>query len=281
VLKSCADAAAVPGMTFPMGRSDDGTDACPPDMLVELSCMANEQPEHDAAVAGFHLDTFEVTVGRFRQFAHQYDGTPPQPGSGAHSLIPGSGWRPEWNDRLPATQAELIDSLACTPNDLHTWTDTPGTNETYPICCVSWHLAFAFCAWSGRRLPTEAEWEAAAAGGDENRLYPWGQAEPDPLRANFAGSEASPFVSVGSHPSGKGRWGHHDLAGSMWEWVLDDFSMYDGELCDNCATLGPNEPVNRGGGWAWSKASHLRATARFKSPPYRAANVGFRCASSP
>ena len=83
----------MPQGTFPMGRSVSGADACPGGMV----CGASDQPEHDATVASFALDTFEITIGRFRAFLDQSKGTPPADGAGAHPLIKGSGWQTAWN----------------------------------------------------------------------------------------------------------------------------------------------------------------------------------------
>ena len=133
-------------------------------------------------------------------------------------------------------------------------------------------------------MPTEAEWEYAAAGGSENRLYPWGSADPmvDKTLANFASSDNSPFLAVGSHPSGNGRWGHRDLAGGVWEWNLDWVAMYSTAPCNDCANVasGSNR-VYRGGGWS-DNANYLRAARRISnSPAYRNGGVGFRCARTP
>lgn len=105
------------------------------------------------------------------------------------------------------------------------------------MACIDWYTAFAFCAWDGGRLATEAEWTYAAAGGNEQRAYPWGSAVPDNTYAIFNGS----LQDVGKAPKGNGKWGQADLAGNVWEWVLDfrygtsprDYLM----PCDNCASL--------------------------------------------
>lgn len=274
---SCCQNTLVVGGTFPMGRSAGSCDA------YTDSTHPAEQPEHDATVADFYLDTFEVTVGRFRRFVQQYDGTAPSEGAGEHPLIPESGWRAAWNGSLPATQTSLMSSLKC-HTAFQTWTDTEQGNESYAITCVSWYEAFAFCAWDGGRLPTEAEWEYAAAGGIENRLFPWGQQAPTPAMANWSGSERTPFLGVGQHPSGIGRWGHHDLAGNMDEWTLDlwDHLWYatGGASCDNCANLGDApDRVQRGGYWD-ATSGHIRAAGRTVSlyPNQRFPTEGFRCA---
>lgn len=275
---SCCDRITVPGGSFLMGRSVSGTDAYP-------STWDDEQPEHPATVATFALDRFEVTVGRFRNYVEQYSGAPPSDGDGAHPLIPGSGWQSAWNAGLPASKAQLISAVQCNPSH-QTWTDNAGANEIYPINCVEWLVAFAFCVWDGGRLPTEAEWEYAAVGTD-NRLFPWGQAIPTTTsgHANWQLSGGSPMIAVGSYPAGVGPWGHHDLAGSVWEWALDwwDTDWYtdpSGNPCNNCANLLPATTfrMSRGGGWDYI-VEFLRGASRGHTSlgtPYP--GLGLRCA---
>jgi formylglycine-generating enzyme required for sulfatase activity len=251
-----------------------------------------ETPEHDVTVDAFLLGTFEVTVGRFRRFVEQYDGTPPDAGAGSHPLIAGSGWQSEWNAALPASQEALIVNIKCETSN---WTDLPGSNELHPIDCVNWYEAFAFCIWDGLRLPTEAEWDYAAAGGIENRLYPWGQQAPDGTLAvyncQWGGTPGECSLNdrppVGSTPAGAGRWGHHDLGGNVWEWVLDyyDAAWYGGvgHVCSNCANLfvAANRS-SRGMSYGTTVDSYLRAAARYSwLPADRFVHVGFRCARTP
>jgi formylglycine-generating enzyme required for sulfatase activity len=272
---SCCDEKPVVGGEFPMGRGETGTDS--------YAGVAAETPEHGATVADFNLDTFEVTVGRFRRFVEQYDGSAPPVGAGNHPLILGSGWQSAWNGNLPATGDVLKGNLKCHVDD-QTWTDSPDENESYPITCVSWYEAFAFCAWDGGRLPTEAELEYAAAGGDENRLFPWGQETPAATHANSSLSEHSSSIAVGSHPAGKGRWGHHDLAGSVWEWSRDsyDAGWYSIGECVNCANLNTASDRALRGGCFLSPEASLRAASRWYAPPTNHyGSYGFRCARTP
>src|ERR1051325_8185214 len=175
-----------------------------------------------ATISGFRLDKYEVTVARFRAFVEQDQGTqsnPPVVGSGTHPHLPGSGWQAPWTQNLPADKAALIAGLACDAA-FQTWTDTPYANENKPMNCLSWYEAAAFCAWDGGFLPTEAEWNYAAAGGDEQRAYPWS----DPARSTSIDSSRgsysdttgcigdgqpactrSDLLDVGSRPAGDGR----------------------------------------------------------------------------
>jgi formylglycine-generating enzyme required for sulfatase activity len=124
-------------------------------------------------ISPFDLDKYEVTVGRMRAFVAAGGVTqlaPPATGAGALPKVAGSGWNPGWNTLLPADLPGLRASLA---HSNATWTDQPGANENLPINNVSWFVALAFCAWDGGRLPTYAEMNFAAAGGSDQRAYPW------------------------------------------------------------------------------------------------------------
>jgi formylglycine-generating enzyme len=138
--------------------------------------------EFPATVGDFYLDKYLVTVGRFRAFVNAGMGTkasPPAEGAGANPLIMGTGWDSTWNSNLVDDTATLEARLQCDPT-FQTWTNTPGANEDLPINCVDWYEAFGFCAWDDGRLATEAEWGYAAAGGSEERRYPWGSTIPGP-----------------------------------------------------------------------------------------------------
>jgi formylglycine-generating enzyme len=246
-----------------------------------------------ALVNSFLLDGFEVTVGRFRQFVADYPNSAPAPGDGAHPLIPGSGWNPAWDfGQLPTDATALVANITC-PQSIPTWTDTPGPNESLPINCINWQTAFAFCAWDGGRLPTDAEWSYAASGGIDQRSYPWGSDPPDPNHAVYCTDYVSngcvdaaltDILPVGSKLAGDGLYGQADLAGSMGEWTLDWFNAFP-PACANCANLDNPEQRNLrstwGGDWAHD-ATGLHAFSRIGRPADTSGQsldfVGVRCA---
>lgn len=247
-----------------------------------------------ATVSDFRLDTYEVTVGRFRTFVNAGMGTKnmaPNAGAGAHRKISGSGWDTTWNANLTADITALISAINCDPN-YQTWTNTSGTNDSRPMNCITWYEAMAFCIWDGGYLPTEAEWNYAASGGSEQRDYPWSSDRStsiDCSYANYQNSVIPPMYCTaeganraGSEsPLGDGRWGQADLAGNVDEWNLDWYSQTLPSPCDDCANLsiGPNHLI-RGGGFG-SPAGLLSSRARYLSPALRINYIGVRCARMP
>jgi len=235
-----------------------------------------------ATVSAFRLDTYEVTLGRFRAFVEAGRGTqaaPPSAGEGAHPNIASSGWSPTWNALLPTDTAALIASLSC--STYPSWTPAPDGKEALPMNCISWAVAAAFCVWDGGYLPTEAEWHFAASGGDEQRAYPWSV----PAGATTIGCELADYQgcapggpsNAGSRsPTGDGRWGNADLAGNVWEWMLD----YDSAMpmpCTDCLNQVPSEGhVLRGGSIA-STTDNLRVADRYGGAA-RGDHIGVRCA---
>jgi formylglycine-generating enzyme required for sulfatase activity len=243
-----------------------------------------------ASVSAYGLDTFEVTVGRFRSFVKEFDPIHWQAGVAANAHVAGSGWDDRWT--LPATAGELAAGLrSC--GAASSWTDAPGLNENRPINCVSWFELFAFCAWDGRRLPTFNEHQYAANGGDRQGFYPWSTGPGDRvLSSSLAvyswGDGASQMpLEVGSKPKGASRWGQLDLAGNVAEWVLDRFPPsvdYMKAPCVNCADLAERLPDARavvGGSYATIAALELANTALLgQSPTFRHASIGGRCATN-
>jgi formylglycine-generating enzyme len=263
-----------------------------------------------ASVSHFRLDRFEVTVGRFRQFVGAVvQGWRPAAGSGKHAYLNDgqglgaggiyeTGWdAADWNGDLAPTVPAWTSNLSCNP-PTQTWTSSPGSNETRPIDCITWFEAYAFCIWDGGFLPSEAEWNYAAAGGGGThgqRVYPWSSPSTDTtldcMHANYGGSNypttacqsAGPNDVGSESPAGDGAFTQADLAGNVWEWNLDWYASDYVTPCDDCAdlTAAPNR-VLRGGSFR-DDMSGLYAGGRWSIPPgtTRYSNVGVRCARAP
>lgn len=160
----------------------------------------------------------------------------------------------------------------------------PG-REHEPITFVSWADAEAYCAWAGKALPTEAEWERAAKGGAGERRFPWGDEAPTCERAVlFARVDCEPGVApVGSRsPQGDSPDGCRDMAGNVAEWTADWYGPYSEDAAED--PTGPAEGtlrVMRGGNFRDPPAA-VRTTARWGAEPtaYSEA-VGFRCVFRP
>jgi formylglycine-generating enzyme required for sulfatase activity len=194
--ESCCASPEVPGGSF--FRTFDGIAA---DGSVALAPDGGPTGLADpAAVSGFRLDKYLVTVGRFRQFVAAWNGGSgfaPAGGSGKHAHLnggqglidvggstgEGTVYEPGWVESddaniAPSTPGEQPNFVCNNPVGYSTWTPTPGSYESAPMDCINWYEAYAFCIWDGGFLPSDAELEYATAGGDEQRPYPWGWTDP-------------------------------------------------------------------------------------------------------
>ena len=270
----CSTATPIPGGTF-FRSYDVASDGMYPSM------------SYPATVSPFVLDRFEVTVGRFRKFVEAGMGTranPPPVGAAARALNGNAGqggWDASWNTVLAADTAALIAAVKCAGSK-QTWTDVPGTNEELPIDCVTWYEAFTFCAWDGGFLPTEAEWNFAAAGGAQQRAYSWSNpAEATSVDCSYANNRncvGSPSRVGSRSPKGDSRWAHADLAGNVWEWALDEYQTPYTNPCDGCADLTAGAMrVTRGGSFL-TDVLNLRSSTRFYVPSANRFDYGIRCA---
>jgi formylglycine-generating enzyme required for sulfatase activity len=206
----------------------------------------DEAPAHRVHVSTFYIDKFEVTNGRFAKYVVAIQSEPP--------------WG--FSDK-----------------------ETPVIYADRPVRWVSWMDAMGYCLWVGKRLPTEAEWEKAARGTDE-RMYPWGNDPPTPVHAVYGLKEggAETVSVIGNHHMGQSPYGAQDLAGNLYEWVMDWYAEEFYSSFINSPAINPRGPtegtakVQRGGSYI-NTPYRLRSSFRTKSDPTEQdPNVGFRCA---
>ncbi len=308
--ESCCTSLEVTGGTYYRTYNTGASTSGPPD--------GGWPDEADpATVSGLRIDKYDVTVGRFRQFVAAWNGGSgytPASGSGIHTHLNGgrglansasagtyeTGWSTTWNSNIAPTNANLGSG---SPNS--TWTNTAGSQESLPITFVNWYEAYAFCIWDGGFLPSEAEWEYAAAGGSQQREYPWGTTAPGTANqyaiygcyyptgaANCLSSAVANIAPVGTATLGAGLWGQLDMAGNVWQWNLDWYATYVGP-CRDCAYLTTPAAMLRPVLMASSRvirASGLLPPNRAYGTPSTAAagglggdffGYGFRCARTP
>jgi formylglycine-generating enzyme required for sulfatase activity len=131
-----------------------------------------------------------------------------------------------WLDKTEVTNASWDACVAagrCRPKSSSVRAEHPDFNgPDQPVSGISWDDASGYCAWRGKRLPREAEFEKAARGTDDRR-YTWGNDPPTRERAVFSAGRTE---DVGTHPTGRGPYGHDDLAGNVWEWMQDEYDPY-------------------------------------------------------
>jgi formylglycine-generating enzyme required for sulfatase activity len=243
----------VPEGAFPMGCKDIEFK----DNAIYKGCAryTDEIPVHHVWLSGFKIDKFEVTAGEYQKCVE----------AGACGL-PGN--------------VNFVCNERCTY--------AVAGQENYPINCVLWEQARDYCAWAGKRLPTEAEWEKAA-GGPDGWFWPW---DNDP---NLIASRICDFAvccppeygpwhvePVGTKPRGASPYGALDMIGNVWEWTND---WYDENYYANSPAADPPGPpagqahVLRGGSRQYRSASFdNKSRLAVFHPSYWSETVGFRCA---
>ena len=268
----------LPGGRFLMGaqKKDPGAPGYDPQAYQD----DREAPVHRVRLSPFAIAAFPVTVAEYGEFLEDEDHRDPR------------WWAAGGGDKAPEPDG---------------WEDQQA-HPSRPVVGVSWYRAMAYCAWlthrlgqpqgrkgevwlpAGRvvRLPTEAEWEYAVRG-ESGRRYPWGNAPPDPQRANYSETKLNALSPVGIFPGDRTPEGVMDLAGNVLEWCLDAWvegfyakCQRQGETTNPLATGSWGAPrVLRGGSFdVW--AEDLRASDRgWDEPGFRVWDVGFRCVLAP
>ncbi len=212
-----------------------------------------ETPQREVYLDAFYIDKYEVTIAQYWEFLQYIRET------GDHSkCYPGE---PKNKDHTPDKWYE----------------DRYFDHPDFPVTRVDWYDAYAYAAWAGKRLPTEAEWEKAARGTD-GRRFPWG----DVFSATRVNWGATGPLTVGSYEGGKSIYGCYDMAGSVLEWCSDWFDRYYYKRGPTSNPKGPEKSTGvrsmRGGSLFANSVYQLRCTKRsFGRPDERNKAVGFRC----
>lgn len=261
-----ASSGAPEGMVFvPGGAFQVGTDSAELPGLQErfgvtrIELLLAERPRRSVDVESFHLDAADVTNAQFLEFVRA---------------------RPEWS-------RGRADPALHNGRYLEHWrADGPAERDLdRPITFVTWYAAVAYCRWRDKRLPTEVEWEFAAAGGDPDNTFPWGSDPPSDELVNWSGSDLGGPAPVASYPPN--RFGLYDMAGNVWKFLVDEWHdthsaepPAPGRFDPDTAAAVRSRRVVRGGSWGAS-ALNLRVRYRDSHRPDDAREmVGFRCARS-
>ena len=267
--EAARDTAAFGDMVrFPGGRVEVGTDD-------RSAAYDNERPRHSVELAPFLIDAAPVTEEAYSRFvdAGGY-------GAAEHWSAAGRAWL-----RASGARAPRYWRRAGTTWKVRVMDRVRPLDARRPVCHVCFHEAEAYARYAGKRLPTEAEWEAAATwdpSTGSKRSFPWGEEEAHPGRANLdaLGFDTAP---VGSYPENVSPVGCYGMIGDVWEWTSSEFLPYPGfrafpypEYSE--VFFGDGYRVLRGGAWA-TRPGAIRGTFRnWDLPVRRQIFSGFRCA---
>lgn len=263
----------VTGGTFIMGTTPDEAAQARDDCATYgktcdeyLSWVTDSFPTHQTTVDSFQMEVYEVTLTQYVAFLN---------------------WMGPLSHKTnclgqPCAQTNQEEELSNINFDGTTYTVRNAEFVSdHPVTFVTWWGAEAYCAALNRRLPTEAEWERAARG-SQNNVYPWGTTF-DPARAMSSISTDPYTVPVREYPTGASPYSVLNMAGNVSEWVYDWYQADYYTQQANSSTPNPTGPlsgsekVHRGGSWD-TIPFFLRSVHRLSQPPDApTASIGFRC----
>ena len=265
---ACPGDVEVPGGSWQLGSID-----------AEGFVFDNEKWAHGVTLAPFRIARAPVTNAEFAAFVEAG-------GYRAREFWSDSGWawRAARQAERPVYWQEKRDGVW----SMRRYRDVEALAPDAPVVFLSWFEADAWCRWTGRRLPSEAEWEAAAVGepdgsgvrlADHRRAWPWGNAPPLPSRANLDYAFDRP-VDVGALPESDSAFGCRQMIGNVWEWTASDFQPFAGFSPDPYKDYSQpwfgSRKVLRGGCWASSARIARPAYRNFFTPDRNDVFAGFR-----
>ncbi|MEG4443143.1 ergothioneine biosynthesis protein EgtB [Microcoleus sp. AT9_B5] len=244
-----------PMIEIPGGEFYMGSDAA--------EALDNERSRHRCYLEAYSIDRYPVTCSQYRDFME----------SGGYQ-------NPDWwsADGWKWLQDEAVSQPLY-------WSENPAFNN-HPVCGVSWYEAEAYCNFTGKRLPSEAEWEKAASWDAANqiyRIYPWGEEPPNGSLCNHGNSIAN-TSPVDAFPKGASAIGCCDMLGNVWEWTASTFDAYPG--FESYPYRGYSQVyfdgehrVLKGGSWATFPQALRSSFRNWYYPGVRQIIAGFRCAN--
>src|SRR5262245_51107530 len=260
--------ATVPGGTWRLGSTD-----------VEGFVFDNEKWAHDTTLAPFRIARTPVTNAAFAAFIEAG-------GYQAREFWSDAGW--SWQQGRSAERPAYWQPKRDGVWTMRRYRAVEALAPHAPAVFVNWFEADAWCRWAGRRLPSEAEWEAAAVGvptpdgkhlANDRRRWPWGDAPPSPQRANLDFAFDGP-IDVAAIAAGDSAFGCRQMTGNVWEWTASDFLPFGGFSADPYKDYSQpwfgTRKVLRGGCWASSARIARPAYRNFFTPDRSDVFAGFR-----
>lgn len=210
-----------------------------------FSIGVDEVPQHRVSVDAFFIDRYEVTNRQYQEFV---DAT------GHSAPVDNSMGKYSWKENSPLPDQEDL-----------------------PVTQVSWYDAGAYCKWTGKRLPTETEWEKAARSTD-GRQWPWGNKFHENA-CNTKHITQGEILPVGSVPDDRSPYGVFDMCGNVSEWTSSWYLPYPKSSLKR-ESFGETYKVTRGGSWVMPALPYSRSAYRANTfiPDYKHRGIGFRCA---